>query len=353
MSGSIPAYRIRVEPSGVYFEATATDTLLASALRQGVMLPHSCGNGGCGSCKMRWVSGVLDHPDGDQLAIDAQERADGWVLACQARAASDVVLHSERVSSEPAFAVRQMPARVLSLARLASDVMQVKLQHAGEPLGFHAGQHVQLTLRDGTTRAYSLANAPVPAQGLSCELELHIRHMPHGRFSGQVFESMKIRDMLKMTGPLGDFRLNESSSKPIVLLASGTGFAPIKSMLDQVQLRGIDRPIVFYWGGRRPQDIYLRDWVEGKVRALPTLRFHPVVSDARPEDGWTGRTGLVHHAVLNDFPDLSNHEVYACGAPPMVDAARRDFSTLAKLPVGSFFADAFVPNASEATAIVA
>lgn len=351
MNQAAPSHQVRVEPSGRVFAASADDTLLASALRQGVMLPHQCGDGACGHCKIRCLAGHVAHPAGAALAILPEERAQGLILACQARARSDLVLHSERVGQEAAFAVREVPARVLSLVRLAPDVMRLGLQHAGEPLGFHAGQHLRLSLRDGTTRAYSLAHAPVTEQGVSRELELHIRHMPAGRFSGQVFGSMKVRDMLRVSGPWGGFRLNEPSGKPIVFLASGTGFAPIKAMLEHMRWRGIQRPAHLYWGGRRRADLYLMDWVREQAQAWPWLDFHPVLSEATPQDAWTGRTGLVHRAVLEDFADLSGHEVYACGAPPMVEAARRDFAGQARLPPASFFADAFVPSASGAASL--
>lgn len=342
------SWRIRIEPSGQQFEAQGGETLLQGALRQGVMLPHNCGNGSCGSCRILCVSGDTHAPAAEARALSDAQRAEGFILACQAQPRSDLVLHSERVGHTAVFPARTMPARVASLQRLADDVMQIRLQHAGAPLAFHAGQHVLLTLADGTARAYSLANAPMSAQGASRELELHVRHMPQGRFSGQVFESMKARDMLKLSGPLGGFHLDESSNRPLIFLASGTGFAPIKAMLEHLAWRGLDRSVQVYWGGRRRADIYLMDWMREHVQAHPGVRFHPVLSEATAQDAWTGRAGLVHRAVLEDCPDLSGHEVYACGAPVMVEAARQDFTAQAGLPASAFFADAFVASAPEA-----
>ena len=201
------------------------------------------------------------------------------------------------------------------------------------------------SLRDGARRSYSMANAP---HTLAAGLELHIRHMPGGKFTDHVFKIMKEKEILRIEGPYGSFYLREDSAKPIILLASGTGFAPIKAVLEHMQFKGITRPATLYWGGRRPADLYLNDWVQAQLGAMPNLHYVPVVSDALPEDGWTGRTGFVHRAVLQDFPDLSGHQVYACGAPIVVDSARAAYTGQAGLPEDEFFADSFTSEADKA-----
>jgi CDP-4-dehydro-6-deoxyglucose reductase len=181
-------------------------------------------------------------------------------------------------------------------------------------------------------------------------VELHLRHMPGGKFTDHVFGAMKEKEILRMEGPFGTFFLREDSERPIVLLASGTGFAPIKSIIDHMRHAGITRPTKLYWGGRRPADLYLDDWVKAKLAEMPNLKYVPVISDALPEDQWAGRTGFVHQAVLADLPDLSGHQVYACGAPIVVDSARRDYLALGGLPEEEFFADSFTTEADKAKA---
>jgi len=217
---------------------------------------------------------------------------------------------------------------------------------ATETFAYRAGQYVEFILRDGARRSYSMANAPHTGPGV----QLHIRHMPGGRFTDTVFGSMKERDILRIEGPMGSFFLREESDKPLVFLASGTGFAPLKAILEHMQHSGITRPVTLYWGGRRPADLYMDDWMRAQCAAMPSLRYVPVVSDALPEDAWQGRSGFVHRAVLEDFADLSLHQVYACGAPIVVESARRDFCNLAGLPESEFFADSFTSEADKHSA---
>jgi CDP-4-dehydro-6-deoxyglucose reductase, E3 len=231
-------------------------------------------------------------------------------------------------------------------------VMVLRLQlPAGEPFKYHAGQYVEFLLRDGVRRAYSMGNAP-HTQAQTPGIELHIRHMPGGVFTEQVFGTMKEKDILRIEGPYGSFFLREDSPKPMVLVASGTGFAPIKALIEHLQFKGITRPAVLYWGGRRPADLYMNEWVLAKVAEMPNLSYVPVISNALPEDNWSGRTGFVHKAVLEDLPDLSSYQVYACGAPIVVDSARADYSALAGLPPEEFYADSFTTEADKAALAV-
>ena len=340
------AFQITIEPSGRAFSANTDETLLAAGIRQGIGLPYGCKDGASGSCKCKKLSGTVVHGPHQSKALSPEEEAAGLVLTCCGVAQSDVVLESRQVTSEGAFPIKKMPTRVNLLEKKSADVMLLRLQlPANDSFSYHAGQYVEFILRDGARRSYSMANAP---HTLAAGLELHIRHMPGGKFTDHVFKIMKEKEILRIEGPFGSFYLREDSAKPIILLASGTGFAPIKAVLEHMQFKGITRPATLYWGGRRPADLYLDDWVQAQLAAMPNLHYVPVVSDALPEDGWTGRTGFVHQAVLQDLPDLSGHQVYACGAPIVVDSARAAYTGQAGLPEEEFFADSFTSEADKA-----
>jgi CDP-4-dehydro-6-deoxyglucose reductase, E3 len=351
---SAPSFQVTVQPSGRAFGVEPGETVLAAAIRQGIGLPYGCKDGACGSCKCRMLEGRVEHKAHQSKALDAQEESAGYVLTCSAYAQTDLVLESRQVTDESAYPVRKMPARVQSLERKTDDVMILRLQMpANDTLRYHAGQYVEFILRDGARRSYSMANAPHTLERGEAGappvpvVELHIRHMPGGRFTDHVFGAMKEKDILRVEGPYGSFFLREDSARPVILLASGTGFAPIKALIEHMQFKGIDRPVTLYWGGRRPADLYLSDWVRARCAEMPQLRYVPVVSNALPEDAWQGRTGFVHKAVLEDFPDLSGHQVYACGAPVVVEAARAEYPSLAGLPAEEFFADAFTSEADK------
>ena len=344
MSASASQFSVLVQPSGRAFSVEPSETLLAGGIRQGVGLPYGCKDGACGSCKCKKISGTVVHGDHQDKALSAAEEAAGMVLTCCATATSDLVLESRQVSLEGALPVRKMPARISSLVHTSPDVIQLQLQlPASESFQYRAGQYLDVLLRDGARRSYSMANAPHTGP----TLELHIRHMPGGRFTDLVFGSMKERDIVRIEGPMGSFFLREDSDKPVVLLASGTGFAPIKALIEHMQERQITRPATLFWGGRRPHDLYMDDWVRTQCSAMAHLSYVPVVSDALPEDNWQGRKGFVHQAVLEDIPDLSGYQVYACGAPVVVESAQRDFSDLAGLDEDEFFADAFTSEADK------
>jgi CDP-4-dehydro-6-deoxyglucose reductase len=344
------SFNVKVEPSGRTFSANEGETLLAAAIRQGIGLPYGCKDGACGSCKCKKLEGTVAHGNHQSKALSAAEEENGLILACCAVPHSDVVLESRQVSDEGAFPVRKMPARVSSLSKASHDVMLMTLQlPANEVFKYHAGQYVEFILRDASRRSYSMANAP-HTQADKPGLELHIRHMPGGKFTDQVFSTLKEKDILRIEGPYGSFFLREESAKPLILLASGTGFAPIKALIEHMQMKNITRPATLYWGGRRPADLYMSQWIAARCAEMPSLRYVPVVSHALAEDAWTGRTGFVHQAVLQDFPDLSGHQVYACGAPIVIDSAKRDYTAQAGLPDEEFFADSFTTEADKAQA---
>ena len=332
-------FSITVQPSGRSFEAQPNEYLLVAAIRQGIGLPYGCKDGACGACKCKKISGEVTHNNDIKKALSADEESAGMVLTCCATAHSDVVLESRQVTAEGAYPIKKLPARVSALERVSHDVIRLTLQlPASDSFDYHAGQYVDVLLRDGSRRSYSMATAPGSTGGKT--MELHIRHMPGGKFTDHVFGAMKEKEILRLEGPYGSFYLREDSSKPIVLLASGTGFAPIKAIIEQMRAKGITRPATLYWGGRRPADLYLNSWMEAQCADMPNLRYVPVVSDALPEDQWHGRSGFVHQAVLQDLPDLSGHQVYACGAPIVVESAHQAY-TQAGLPDEEFYADAF------------
>lgn len=346
MTAAAPAgpFQITVQPSGRSFGANAGEAILAAAIRQGIGLPYGCKDGACGSCKTRKLEGAVTHGLHRSKALTADEEAAGLVLTCCAVPQSDVVLESRQVTDESAFPVRKMPSRVTTLEKVSHDVVVLKLQlPANDTLRYHAGQYIEFILRDGARRSYSMANAPHNGPGV----ELHIRHMPGGKFTDHVFTAMKEKEILRIEGPFGSFYLREDSDKPMILLASGTGFAPIKALVEQLQFKDIRRGATLYWGGRRPADLYMDAWVRERVAEMPQLRYVPVISNALPEDNWTGRTGFVHKAVMEDFPDLSGHQVYACGAPIVVDSARAEYTALCGLPPEEFYADAFTTEADK------
>ena len=343
------SFQITVQPSGRHFSADATETLLAAGIRQGIGLPYGCKDGACGSCKCKKLEGTVVHGAHQSKALSEEEEAQGLILTCCATAQSDVVLESRQVTEAGAFPIKKMPVRVASLVKKSDDVMVIQLQlPANDVMKFHAGQYIEFMLRDGSRRSYSMANAPHTLEAAAPKVELHIRHMPGGKFTDPVFTTMKEKDILRAEGPFGSFFLREDSDKPMVLLASGTGFAPIKALIEHMQHQGITRPAMLYWGGRRPSDLYMSDWVEAQLASMPQLRYVPVVSNATPEDAWSGRTGFVHQAVLQDHPDLSGFQVYACGAPIVVDSAQRDYVGLGGLPEEEFFADSFTSEADKA-----
>ncbi len=330
--------QITLQPSGHVFHADDGESVLEAALREGYRLPYGCRNGTCGSCKGRVASGVVDHGKSQDTALPAAERAQGMALFCQAQPRSDLVIECREIGTVKDIPVKTLPCRVQSLELVAPDVMRIRLRlPAAERLQFLAGQYIDILLRDGTRRSLSLANPPHD-DGL---LELHLRNYG-GPFSIHVFTQMKEKDILRFEGPLGTFYLRENSDKPVVLVAGGTGFAPIKAIIEHAIHHNIKRPLLLYRGARRAADLYLNELPLTWQREHG-ITYIPVLSDVTTEDAWNGRSGLVHEAVIADLPDLSGHDVYACGAPAMIDAARRDFLTRCGLPETAFYADAFTP----------
>jgi CDP-4-dehydro-6-deoxyglucose reductase, E3 len=336
-----------VLPSGVSFSVDRDEPILAAAIRQGIGLPYGCRDGACGSCKCKLLEGRVIHGTHQAKALSPAEEEAGFTLTCRAAPQTDVTLEARTVAGAGEFAVRKMPCRVTTIARPAADVAVLQLQlPANDTLQYRAGQYIEFVLRDGHRRSYSMANAP-GTQGDKPGIELHIRHMPGGVFTDHVFGAMKEKEILRLEGPFGSFFLREDSDKPIVLLASGTGFAPVKAILEHMRIKAITRPTVLYWGCRSKADLYMHDWCVEAEKTMPNLRYVPVLSEPQPQDAWAGRTGFVHQAVMADLPDLFAYQVYACGAPVMVDSAQRDFVAHCNLPLDEFYADSFTSEADK------
>lgn len=340
------SFNITVHPSKHVFTAAAGQSVLDAALDAGIVLPYSCRSGACSSCKGRVISGDYDAGASPGEILTPEELEQGYTLFCQAVPASDLEIEAHEIRMASDIQIRKMPSRVMAMDKLNDDVMVLTLQlPAADPFRFYPGQYLEFILRDGNRRSYSMANAPQENN----QIQLHLRHMPGGVFTDHVFGTgetqMKVREIQRVEGPFGSFFLRDDVDSPIVFLASGTGFAPIKAIIERMISAGDQRPAVLYWGGRRPKDLYMHQLAESWEQLLPNFRYIAVVSDSQAEDNWQGRTGFVHQAVMQDIPDLSGYQVYACGAPVMVETARKDFIQACGLPDDAFFADAFTSQA--------
>jgi NAD(P)H-flavin reductase/ferredoxin len=330
-------FSVLIHPDHRIVAGHAGETLLESALREEIAFPFDCRNGGCGVCKCTILAGRVDYGVYQTDALSDAEVAAGKALACCATPLTDVELEYEPRVAPGRLPVHTHRARVVALTRLADDVMQVRLTLIGEqPLRFRAGQYINVLLDDGEKRSFSFATAP-HAGG---DIELQIRLVPGGRFTTHVFEKMQVGDVIEFEGPLGSFFLREDSDKPIIFVAGATGFAPVKSMLEHAFHAGVKRNMVLYWGVRSKKDLYLAALPERWAAEHPNFRFVPVLSAPRAEDRWQGRTGLVHEAILADYPDLSGHQLDACGSVQMLEAAHPAVAAQA-LAQDDCFSDAF------------
>ncbi|HEX7328824.1 MAG TPA: CDP-6-deoxy-delta-3,4-glucoseen reductase [Casimicrobiaceae bacterium] len=339
-------FEITTCPDGHRFPCEPDETILQAAMRADLMIPYGCRNGACGSCKGRIVEGSVDYGSYQASALTDDEKRQGYALFCCARPQTNLVVEAREVRRAGDLATRRLPCRIESIEKPAPDVAIVRLKlPTTERLQYLPGQYIDFLLKDSHRRSFSLATPP-HADTL---LELHIRHTPGGLFTDPLFTSYRGREILRLEGPLGGFYLREDSDKPVIFLAGGTGFAPIKAIIEHMLFHRIPREMVLYWGARTKRDLYLAELAGRWQSQHRNFTFIPVLSEPAPDDAWPGRTGLVHQAVLADFPDLSGYQVYACGAPAMIDAARRDFTTLRGLAPADFYADSFT-YAAEAEA---
>jgi CDP-4-dehydro-6-deoxyglucose reductase len=336
------SFQITLQTNGNQFTAKSYETILESAIQAGLNMPYGCKNGACGSCKGTVIAGEVDYGDYAANALSDAEKAAGKALFCCARPLSDLTIDCREILSD-VIPARILPARVERKEQLSHDVMALFLKLPNnEHLQFKAGQYIEFLLKDGKRRAFSLANPP----HIDNVLELHLRLIPGGQFTEYVFNEMPEKAILRLEAPLGSFYLREESNKPIIMIAGGTGFAPIKSIIEYMIHNEIKRDVTLYWGARSLEDLYMPDLPSAWATTQPNMHFIPVLSDALTEDDWQGRTGFVHQAVLDDFAQgqfstlLPDVEVYCCGAPAMVEIAHASF-TAAGLPDDAFFSDAF------------
>lgn len=331
------AYQVTIQNSGHRFGVEPSESILEAALRQGIILPYGCRNGACGSCMGTVTTGVVEYPDGAPDALSDADAAQHKALFCQAHPASDLTIQVREVDAAKDIEVRTLPCRVNKLEHLAHDVIRIYLKLPDtERLQFLAGQYIDVLLKDHAPRAFSIANAPHDDHFI----ELHIRNVSGGYFSAQVFNQMREKAMLRVTGPLGTFFLREDSDRPAILIGGGTGFAPIKGILEHAFHSGVQKPLHLFWGVRAKRDLYLEELPARWLQDHPNFSYTPVLSEPMPEDNWSGATGYVSDTVIREYPDLAGHDVYMGGPPVMVEAGHKLFMQHG-LDESRFFSDAF------------
>ena len=340
-------HRVTLHPTGHFFQVPPGKTILEAGLEAGFALPYSCRAAVCSTCRARISAGEVDHGEVFGTLSD-DDMARGYTLLCRAKPLSDVVVEVGELHGLDGVRPRILPCRVVSIDRAAPDVaiLRVRVPNA-EGFRFLAGQYADFLLETGLRRSFSIATKP--SREHVTEFDLHVRKVPGGAFTAHVFETLRPRDVMRFEAPLGTFYLREDSSKPIIMLASGTGFAPIKAMCETALEVGLfdKRHTSIYWGGRTRADLYMLE--TALAWKHPNLRFVPVLSEPTSGCEWKGATGFVHRAVMADFPILSGHQVYACGVPIMVESARTDFVTNCALPMEQFFADSFLTEMDRAS----
>lgn len=337
-AGDSPSYTVRLTGSDTEFEVLGGETVLDAALRQRIVLPYSCRTGSCATCKGRVISGEVEYGEYQEQALNAAERGRGYALLCQARPLSDLEVEAREIAVSSEIEIKLLPCRVVAMSPIAHDVMEIRLKlPQNQRFHYLPGQYIDLLMRDGRRRSFSIANPP-NEEGT---LELHVRRVPDGYFTNYIFEGMKERDLLRFQGPLGTFFLREDSGeRPLIFIAGGTGFAPIKAILEHAFAEGIQRMMHFFWGARALHDLYMRAPVESWAREHDNFNFTPVLSEPAEDDHWGGETGWVHEAVTRHYPDLSACEVYASGPPPMIEAMKKSFPEHG-LPGERLFYDSF------------
>jgi CDP-4-dehydro-6-deoxyglucose reductase len=316
-----PTFEVRIAPHGKTLQVNDGETVLDAALRTGLNLPHSCKSGHCASCRARLVTGEIHYPNGRPLGLSVEEARAGQVLLCQARPRSALSIEARLFAGVGDVEIKTLPVRIARLERLAPDVMQVFLRLPSvERLRFQPGQYLDVLLEDGARRSFSIASPPHDA----ALLELHARHVPGGGFTERLFRELQAGALLHIEGPIGQF-VYRAGTNPVLLIAGGTGFAPLKSILRHVLERGIERPLHFFWGARTPTDVYEEAQILEWARRFPQLKFTAVLSHADSDEQGTRARGWVHEAVLARYPDLAAFDIYAAGPPAMVEAIRAAF----------------------------
>ncbi|WP_025139827.1 2Fe-2S iron-sulfur cluster-binding protein [Achromobacter sp. DH1f] len=306
------AYRVHILETEQTFLVEEGESVLDAATRAAVKLPHECTFGGCGTCRVKLAAGTVTY-DEFPMALTPEEAAQGYALACQARPQSDLSLSvpDRRAFAEP----RRLPAQVHRIAPLCDDVIHLTLALPPDtPLDYAPGQYMNVLLPDGETRSFSMASAP--AGNL---VDFHVRRIPGGRYTDHWLGQAQAGAPLEIEAPLGVFSYHEEDWRPMIMLATGTGIAPIKAILESLLDNDDCPPVTLYWGMRTEADLYLRQEIESWAGRLYEFNFVPVLSRAGAD--WPGRRGHVQQAVLQDHADLSEHAIYLCGAPAMVSEA--------------------------------
>ena len=331
------SFTIKNSHTGQSFPSDGSASILDAALSAGRAFPYSCRGGSCGTCKAKLISGEITSGPFGETALSAAEKSAGYILLCQAKAQSDLEIDARELASGPPIPIRTLPCRVVQITHLSHDVIELSLKlPQNQSLEYLAGQYIDILLRDGRRRSFSIANPPDPEAGIS----LHIRRVPNGRFTGHVFDGLRERDLLRFQGPFGTFFLRSESKQPTVLMAGGTGLAPIHAMLEAAHTENDNRLFHLFWGVRAQQDLYQHDELRTWSQEHSNLIYTPVLSEPQADALWNGEKGWVHEAVLRQFPDLSNVSVYASGPPPMIEAARPVFFDHG-LSEEHFFCDSF------------
>lgn len=316
------SFRVRLLPSGHEFGAGEHESILDAALRHGLTLPYGCRNGDCGTCKGRLLEGRVDYLRQDLPALAPGEREAGAVLCCQARACSDLAIELEEVHAPAEIPIKNLPCKIVRKELLAHDVMRLYLKlPEAQRLQFFAGQYLDVLMGDGTRRSFSLANAPHDDE----LLELHIRYVEGGSFTHFIFYELEENTVWRIEAPLGTFFLREDSDRPVIFMGGGTGFAPLKGMLEHAFQAADQRAMHLFWGVRTRADLYLAHLPRRWAREHTRFRYTPVLSSPQPRDQWHGETGLVHEAVLRAHPALEAYDIYMSGPPAMIHAAREAF----------------------------
>ena len=330
-------YRVTLQPSNHTIDVDENESILSAALRDGIHLAYGCRSGSCGTCKSLLLEGEIEYPMEQALSLSEEEKQNGVTLLCQAQPRSDLTIQAKVIPHDEEIVQKKLPCRVIEKQQICHDVVKLLLKlPVMEKFAYRAGQYIDILLPDGRRRSFSLANAPY----VNGSLELHVRHVEGGDFTGYVFNELAEKSILRVEGPHGQFYLREDSERPIIFMAGGTGFAPIKSIIEFCIINDIQRPMYLYWGARSQQDLYMNDLAEIWDRDFANIHYIPVLSDPKPQDDTSIRTGYVHQAIIEDFPDLSDYDVYASGPPLMVNAGKEAFK-LCHLPLEHYYSDAF------------
>jgi CDP-4-dehydro-6-deoxyglucose reductase len=313
-------YTITNRRNDTSFPVNEGETILDAALRDNRIYPYGCRSGVCGACKCELVSGSVDYGDYEDFALPDDEKKQGKVLLCQATALEDVAIDVDEIMTGTSIQIKMLPCRVGKLERLAEDVIQLFLTlPKTQKFNFIAGQYIDIILKDGQRRSFSIANLPENAAEEG--LELHIRHVPDGHFTPRVFDSMKERDLLRFEGPFGTYFLQSEVETPIIMVAGGTGFSPVKGLVEQAMQQNPDYQIHLFWGARDIQDLYMNSLAREWAEKYTGFTYTPVLSESK-SDGWSGETGFVHEAVSRSYEDVTGYDIYASGPPIMVDSVR-------------------------------